>query len=1029
MKKTITKQLTRFNRHLFKPGLLLVVCFLCAFTGVKAQTATVTGVVSSTDGTLIPGVTIIEKGTQNATVTGTAGQFRLSVHPFAIITVRSIGYDTVDVKTDNSGKPMSIVMRENTRQLNDVVVVGYGTQSKKTFAGSAVVLNADEMNKSSLSLANMIQGKAAGVQVDQNNGTPGAALTIRIRGTNSINSSSDPLYVIDGFPTNDGVGVTISPQDIESVSILKDAASTSIYGARGANGVILITTKSGKNKKGSLTGETSIGYQKVSNLYNLAGPYANATRLNAIDVASGSTAPYTPGRLDSLKDGSIPGTDWQKVLFKIGRIQNSTLSFTGGSANTDVYGSLDYLDQDGIVIDSRYKRIGGRVNVDQKIGDKFTMSAHVFGYYGIQNDLPLAPSTINGFLKQAIEANPASNFGVDDNVRGDAQNPLYFIAATDRENTVTRDNGYLSLKYEPIKGLVFQSDQGADLNSSKILYFAPSTVPAGVSGHGLGTITNIDETELIINPTITYSFNIHNDHHFKALIGFNQQVYYYWEQGITATDFNSDALGYDNLATASQFSAYSDQSRLKRQSWFSRLDYDYKNKYIVSGSYRADGSNELGAGNKIGYFGAGSFAWRFDQEEFIKRLDIFSSGKLRASYGSVGNDRGVPDAITLATYASNATTSYTLDGVDQISGIAVTQLANPNVKWERTNSLDLGLDVGFLRDRITVEMDYYNKKTTDLLLDQSIAPSTGFQTLFGNDGAMLNRGFEIAVATQNLTGKFKWNTGFTFSFNQNKVLSLGSNNSPIYVGSLKPDGSADFESPFIVQVGEPINSIYGYKYAGVLQKGDPALTTTQKNAQPGDPKFVDEDHNGTIESGDRVILGTGVPDAFYGLTNTFMYGNFQLDIVTQAQTGGSLLNLMKEDLEYPLSNGNTLNTVPKDVWSPTNTSGTIPATGFYGSYGGWVNSNYVESSNYIRIKNVNLQYNFPAGMLKNVGIAGLSIYVNAQNLVTFTKYTGLDPEVGNLTDNTALSQNGGRGIDFNAYPVNRMYILGAKITF
>ena len=1027
MKYTFTKQLSWFSRHCVK-RLLPVLCLLCVFTGVQAQTVKVSGVVSATDGTLIPGVTITEKGTGNGTLTGPAGQFVLNIHKDAILTVKMLGYDSQDVKTNNHNKPLSIVLVPNVRALDDVVVVGYGTKNKSTFAGSAVVLNAADLNKSSISMANMLQGRAAGVQVDQNNGTPGAPLTIRIRGTNSINASSEPLYVIDGFPTNDGVGVTISPDDIASISILKDAASAAIYGSRGANGVVIITTKSGKNKRSNLSLDSYVGYQQVEKEYSLAGPYDNAVRLNALDVLKGYTPRYSAGKLDSLQDGAIPGTNWQKVLFKLGRIQNNTLSFTGGTDNTSVYSSLDYLDQEGIVIDSRYKRLGGRINVEQKVGDKFSMSAHMFGTYGIQNDLPLSTSTVNQFLKSSLEANPASSYNVDENIRGDASNPLYFIAATDRENTTYRTNGYLSLRYEPIKNLVIQSDQGADLNTTKALYFAPSTVPAGISDHGLGTVANIAESELIINPTITYSYNL-GQNHFKLLAGFNQQVYYYNEFDITATNFSSDELGYDNLATAQQFTASSGKSRTKRQSWFARFDYDYNNEYIVSGSYRIDGSSLFGANNKLGYFPAGSFAWKFDQENFIKKLDLFSSGKARVSYGITGNDR-ISSGLTSANFAANTETSYTLNGVDQLSGIALASLPNPSLKWEKTAALDIGLDVGFLKDRIVLEADYYDKQTSDLLLYESIPPSNGYTTQITNAGKTENKGFEFSLETTNLTGKFKWNSTFTFSFNKNKVLSLGENNTPLYLGNLKPDGAADFESPFIIEVGQPINAIYGYKYAGVVQENDPVLTTTQKNSQPGDPKFVDVNHDGVINADDRVILGTGVPDAIYGFTNTFSYGNFKLEIVTQAQTGGSLLDLQREDLEYPLSEGNTLNTIPSQVWSPTNTRGTIPATGFYGSaYGGWVNSRYVESSNYIRIKNVNLQYSFPAAMLKGLGISGLSIYANAQNLVTITKYKGLDPEVGNLTDNSEESQNGGRGIDFNAYPVSRMYILGAKLTF
>ncbi|WP_184542070.1 SusC/RagA family TonB-linked outer membrane protein [Mucilaginibacter sp. FT3.2] len=991
------------------------------------QKVLVTGVVKAQNGDLMPGVYVQEKGTNNGTVTDINGKYQITVDDKATLTYKMLGFATAEVQV--TGKTtINVELVTDQKSLNEVMVVGYGSKNKSTFAGSAVTLNAEDLNKASLSVANLLQGRAAGVQVQQNNGTPGASLSIRIRGTNSINADSEPLYVIDGFPTNNGIGFTINPEDIASISILKDAASTAIYGARGANGVVLITTKNGKNKRSNLSIVSTLGYQRVVDRFNLAGPYDFAVRLNALFVAQGTTAPYKQSRLDSLKNGLI-GTDWQSQLFRTARVQNHTISFSGGNSNTSVYSSFDYLDQQGVVIDSRYRRVGGRVNIDHAVSDKFKMTARVFGNYGIQNDLPLAPSSINGFVKQVIKANPASTFDSGVSAQLDAQNPLHFIAATDRQNSVFRTNGYFSLKYEPIKNLVFQSDLGADINQSKVLYFAPSTVPAGVASKGLGTITDIAESDLIFNPTANYSIR-KSGNNVKLLVGYNQQQYIYNESGTIATNFSSDDLGVNNLGIAQTFSAYSGKSQIKRRSWFGRLDYDYQNKYIFTGTYRIDGSSVFGDNHKLGYFPSAALAWRFNEETFVKDLNIFSSGKARASYGITGNDR-VSSGISLATFAGDNTTKYTFDGVSTVSGIAVTKLSNPDLKWEQTNALDLGLDFGFFGDRIILEADYYNKQTHDLLLNRSIAPSTGFITQFGNAGKVENKGWEFSLQTVNVSSKgFKWNSTFTFAYNKNKVLSLGANNSDIYVGSIKPDGAADFETPFIIRVGQPIGAIYGYVYQGIVQQNDPVLKTTQPNSAPGDPKYADLNGDGIVNALDRKVLGTGVPKMFFGFTNNITYKNFQLDIVTQGQAGGKLLNVQKEDMLNPISQGNTLKQVITDTWSPTNTSGTIPANGFYGTpHGGWVNSRFVESSNYIRIKNITLGYNFPPTLLKSIGVAQLNIYLNAQNLFTFTKYTGLDPEVGNLIDNSQQNQNAGRGIDFNAYPVNKMFLVGLRVTF
>ncbi|EDM34403.1 putative outer membrane protein, partial [Pedobacter sp. BAL39] len=913
-----------------------------------------TGTVTDDENITVPGVSVTVKGTKISTATNSDGVFKVAAAPGAVLVFSMLGFQTQEV-TVGSQKVLSVQLKSTSKQLTEVMVVGYGSKNKSTFTGSAVTLKAEDLNKSSLSLANMLQGRAAGVQVSQSNGTPGAALSIRIRGTNSINANSEPLYVIDGFPVSDQVGFSLNPDDVASITILKDAASTAIYGARGANGVILVTTKSGSGRKSSLNVHSYGGFQNVVEQFDLMNGYQNALRINEISRQEGNTPPYSAGRLDSLQQG-ILGTDWQKQVFRTAYVNNHNLSFEGGSAKTNVFSSFDYMDQAGVVVKSNYKRIGGRVNVNHEINDKFKMSARVFGNYGIQNDLPLAPSSINGFLKQVLKANPASTFDSGISARRDAQNPLHFLEAEDRENSTFRTQAYYTLQYEPIKNLVLQSDLGADLSRSEALYFAPSTVISAQATKGRGSVTNIDERDLIINPTANYTFN-KSGHNTKLLLGYNGQKYMYKEVGTNATNFSSDELGYDNLGVASVFQAYSSKTQIKRKSWFGRIDYDYKNKYIFTGTYRIDGSSVFGANNKLGYFPSAAVAWNFNEESFVKDLGILQSGKLRVSYGITGNDR-IPTGISQATFSSDNSTKYTFDGVSTVNGIAITRLSNPDLKWEETNALDLGLDFSFLGNRIIVEADYYNKVTKDLLLDRTIASSNGFQTRFGNAGEVTNKGFELFLQTRNIDAKgFKWNTTFSYASNKNEVTSLGTNNADIYVGNFKPEGNANFETPFIVRVGEQIGSIYGYVYDGIIQTGDPVLTTTHPNAEAGDPKFVDVNGDGIVNADDRVILGSAVPKFNFGFTNSFTYKGFELDIVMQAQTGGKLVNVQKLDLLNPISSGNGLAQLVTDTWSEDNPTGSIPARGFYGNtHGGWVNSRFVESSNFLRLKNVTLGY-------------------------------------------------------------------------
>ncbi|MBL4677015.1 MAG: TonB-dependent receptor [Mucilaginibacter sp.] len=1003
-----------------------------ASTPVKAKTniaaVQITGTVTDESGATLPGVNVSVKGSKNGTTTNIEGAYRISVEPGTTLIFSMLGFTTQEIKITDQ-KVVDVKLLQANKQLNEILVIGYGSKNKNTFTGSAVSLNAEDLNKSSQSLAQMLQGRAPGVQVTQNNGTPGASLSIRVRGTNSINADSEPLYVIDGFPVSAGVGFSINPDDVASLTILKDASSTAIYGARGANGVIMITTKSGNKHKSSLSIHSYGGFQRIANRFDLMNGYQNAIRLNGLATAQGNTPPYSAGRLDSLQQG-ILGTNWQNEVFRTGYVQSHTLSFEGGGPKTNVFSSFDYLKQDGIVIKSGYERIGGRVNINHTINDKLSMSARVFGNYGTQNDLPLAPSTINGFLKQVLKANPASTFDSGISAQRDAQNPLHFLAAEDRSNTAYRTQAYYSLKFEPIKNLVFQTDLGADMTRSEALYFAPSTVVTVSATKGKATITNIDERELIINPTLKYAIK-KGGHSLNLLAGFNGQKSTYWENGTIATNFASDELGYNNLSNAGTFQSYSVRAAdAKRASWFGRFDYDYKNKYILTGTFRADGSSVFGDQHKWGYFPSAAAAWNFAEEDVIKEKGWFTTGKLRGSYGITGNDR-IPTGSSEGTFGANNTTKYTFDGVSTVQGIAIDRLSNPDLKWEETKALDLGLDLGIFNNRVILEVDYYKKNTNDLLLARSISPSTGFTTRLGNAGAVTNQGWEFFLQTTNLRGKgFRWNTTLSYSINNNKVTSLGNNNADIPVGSFKPDGAANFESPFLIRTGAPLGAIYGYVYEGIVQQNDPVLTTTQKNSNPGDPKFKDVNGDGTVNADDRIILGTGVPKAIFGFTNNIVYQGFELDIVVQGQTGGKLLNVQKEDLLNPISNGNGLAQVATDVWSPSNPNGTVPANGFYGTtHGGFVNSRFVESSDFLRVKNVTLGYTLPERITKRFGVSVLHFYVNAQNLLTWTKYSGLDPEIGNIVDGSQQNRNVARALDFNAFPLSKMYLIGAKVTF
>jgi TonB-linked SusC/RagA family outer membrane protein len=1005
------------------------------FGSATQQTHSISGRVTSVeDNSPLPGVNILEKGTVNGTVTDADGNFTMTVSDNAILVVSSIGFIAEEIPV-NATTNFNISLTPDVMMLEQVLVVGYGSQNKSKFTGAAVALNSESLNKSTVSIENLMQGKVSGVQIFQNNATPGSPLSIRIRGTNSINAGSEPLFVIDGMPVADGVGYSLNPSDVESITVLKDAASTAIYGARGANGVIMVTTKRGGDQKGKINVHSYYGVQRVTDQFNLSGPYDHAVRINRLSVENGNTPPYSASRLDSLNRGLIKGTNWQDEAFQTASIQNHDINFSGGSKNTSVFSSLNYLNQDGVIINTNYKRINARLNLEQKIGNKLKMTATAFGNYGVQNDLPLSPSTINGFLKQVVKANPIATPDSNLGAERDARNPLHFAAARDRKNVTLRTQAYFSFQYEIVKGLSAHLDFGADLNKSKAYDFAPSTIPAGASTNGLATITGADQEDILLNPTLNYdkSFGSHN---LKLLAGWNAQRTDYFEEGITASNFSSDDFGYNQIGAASSFNAYTFRANpIKRQSWFGRVNYDYKDKYFFTGTYRVDGSSVFGDNQKLGYFPSAALAWRFSEEEFAKTFSALSNGKLRASYGLSGNDR-IPGGATKSTFSSDNTTSYTFSGTTVVSGVAATNFPNANLKWEETASFDVGLELGFFNDRIVLEGDYYIKKTTDLLLLKPTPPSTGFTERLSNEAAVENKGIELSLQTKNIDGaNFKWSTSITFAKNKNTITRLSQSGAPIYLGAFKPEANANFEDPYILKVGESIGSFYGYINNGIIQQGDTVLTGSHKNGNPGDPRYVNVDGNNILDEKDRVVLGVGIAPITLGITNNFSYRNFSLDILMQGLFGGKLLNVQRADLLNPISSGNVLEDVNTNTWSASdNPSGTIPAQGYYGTnHGGWVNSAFVESGDFLRVKNVTLSYSLSPSFLKGKTISALSIYINAQNILTFSNYSGLDPEVGNTVDisnplNRQQSRNVARGIDFNAYPVSKLYIIGIRFT-
>jgi len=994
------------------------------------QEVEVSGTVKDSVGVL-PGVSVLLKGTSGSGVTTNSnGQYRLKVPAGATLIFRSIGYASQEVAVN--GRPViDITLHAIESRLDEVVVVGYGTQKKGDLTGSISSLSADDLTKGGAinNVAQAIQGRAAGVVVTQNSKAPGGSMSIRIRGSNSISSSNEPLYVIDGFPSNNGVNM--NPDDIESMEILKDASATAIYGSRGANGVVMITTKRGKAGQGSLVYSGYTGSQTAINPYHLLDAQAYMHLANALyKEISGQegieNGAYTPSQLNSTVN-----TDWVKEATRTAIVQNHNLQFTGGSEKTKVLGSVGYFDQEGILKTTDFKRISGRVNIDQTINDYVRVGATVFGQRENSNYQIYDGNILNSnVLYSVLTYDPSvplydadGNFGRPPGGIGD--NPVANLLA--RQNDVQKDkiNGNMYLEIKPMEGLTARFDAGTELLHDQLgTYLSKDSYQGGINS-GVASQSDYNLTHNLFDMYVTYNKDI-DKHHFDVMGGYSYKKFTNNNKGIDVYGFSTDLYGYNNLgaaATISGVNAYKSENMLI--SFFGRVNYSFDNKYLFTATVRRDGSSRFGADHKWGTFPSGSFAWKMINESFMQDQHWFTDLKLRLGYGRTGNER----IGNYASYGLMSNASYTYDGDSNSSGTYLNSNspANSTLKWESTDQYNAGVDLAFLDDRIAVTMDAYYKKTNDLLVKRNLPYYTGYSSGQSNVGSVSNKGLEFAVSTKNLTGAFTWDTKLNLAMNRNKVLSLGGE-SDIFITSAKPMGTVSEEAYAIIREGEPLGSLFGYQYIGVIQQGEPYAP--QPNAKAGDPKFADVNGDGIVNSADRTIIGSAYPKLTYGITNMFAYKHFDLSVFIYGNLGNDVLNMTRMNLEWNRS-AEALNR-----WTPENTHTDLPRNGFYYTeYGGYVNDHFVEDASFLRLKNLTLGYTLP---INSKVMRSLRVYAMAENLFTISGYSGWDPEVdtkGYENDtlikysSNAQTANAGAGLDFNSYPSMRAFTFGVNVNF
>ena len=1007
---------------------------LCLFVAPQAfsQQKTITGAVTElSTGFTLPGVTVLEKGTLNGTVSDVQGVYSITVSDTSKLLVFSyIGMNTQEMKITETGR-LNVQMENANINLNEVVVIGYGAVKKSDLTGSVASLNMEKLNAiPANSFDKKMQGRIAGVQVTQLSGQPGGATSVRIRGGNSIMAGNEPLYVIDGVimegqqnfswigsPAENGLS-SINPNDIESIEILKDASATAIYGARGANGVVIVTTKRGKMGKGTLTFNAYVGIQQKTTDINVM----NASQFGKLYDDAGFAADSNYKPLYPNPDSLGVGTDWQKEIYRDALIMNYSLTFAGATEKTNYAVGGDYFDQDWIIYGSDFKRYSVRSNLEQQVLKRVKVGANVSVTRTEANTV--STDTPGGFFPGVI--NTALTFSpilpvfdstgnytlTDPNADAWLDNPVAVTRTVQAVSKINRVVGRAFVDWTIIPNLVFNTSIATDIYSQNQDMYTPRTVFSGSFNDGQARYAATEFLTYIWENTLTYANTFKEKHSLSVMGGYTFQKV----QGRTfidiATGFPNDILGYYGIENAENIpTIYSSFGESAMESMLGRINYTFDKRYLFTVTGRVDGSSRFGSNNKYAFFPSFAFAWRLSQEKFIQDLKVVSDLKLRLSYGRSGNDR-IADYSFIRTIAN---TSYYFNNSFLASGFAPDNPGNNNLKWETTDQFDAGLDIGLFESRLTFTADYYYKKTNDLLFFAELPWTSGYASYIKNIGSLRNSGFEFALSSANFVNAFKWNTDFNISFNSNRVLDL--NGEELFINN--DTYKLKIGSWAVIREGEPLGSFWGLESDGIWQLAD-AAEAAKYGAQPGDFKYVDQNNDGQINADDRKIIGHALPKFFWGFGNTISFKNISLHIFFQGQHGNQILNSNRFELE----SGNGLSNASVDMldrWTPDNPGNVYARANRNADYL-HMSDRYLEDGSYVRLKTITLSYNLPAKWMNSIKIEGIKLYFTAENLLTFTKYTGFDPEVSRYgQDNTRM------GYDYGGYPASRSFIFGLTL--
>ncbi len=1061
---------------------ILVIVFAIISVSAFAQSATVTGKVVDSEGSEVIGASVTVKGAAGVgTITDIDGNYTLKVNNASkdVLVFSFVGLTTKEVKVNNQNV-INVTLQANAVLLDEVVAIGYATVKRKDLTGSVASVGSQELSKIPTSdVTQALAGRMAGVMIQQSEGAPGASISIRVRGGISITQSNEPLYIIDGFPSEDGMS-SLDPAEIETIDVLKDASATAIYGARGANGVVVITTKNGSKNAGkaTVTFDSYVGIKKIAKKLDVLSPYEFAKldyertlwRMRTGDAGNDGMEKWESryGKYSDIEAnyGNRKGINWQdETLGRNALTQNYRIGVSGKTEKMSYSLAYSYYDEEGAMVYSgtkkhtisfnmnqevnKWLKLNARISYDQKKvegmgtsdgGDRFNKMQHILQYR----------PTI-GILGDDSDLLQSEDPLLVDDSNNVMQNPLVSAAEETNKREWRTFQANAGATIQLLKGLSFRTTVGMSYQNRRNDVFYGAESVTGKRSSINGSITNLESSSLQNSNVLTYAWK-NRVHDFTAMVGHEYVTKWNRSFSAGANQFPNDDIGLGDLSLGTPTTPTSSENYDdKLLSFFARVNYSVLDKYLFTASVRADGSSKFGKNNKWGYFPAFSAAWRLSEEKFIKDLNIFSDLKLRVGYGLAGNNR-------IGSYQSLAIMSSVTaaNGNGAMAGYASKQVPNPDLKWEANKTFNLGMDFGFLNQRITVSPEFYINRSSNLLLAAKLPHSSGYTKMVINAGETQNTGVDLTINTVNITNKkFTWNTAVTLSHNKNKVNKLTGEEVQLYLANFGYSGAGASHQ---IGVGQPLGQFYGYVTDGLYQVSDfnyDAATKTytlkdgvpylgdKNKIQPGYWKFknLDGSADNKITENDKTIIGNAFPDFYGGINNTFSYKDFDLSVYLTYSYGAEVLNATKlTNTKTAATNKNvlaiadeanrwvTINSEGQLITDPTelaavNQNKTIAQFGDNGLNNTYIHSWGVEDASYLKLSNITFGYSFPKKVIRKVGLSKLRLYATASNLLTWTPYSGFDPEVSTMSSSLTP------GVDFGAYPRSRSFVFGVNVAF